>query len=451
MNKSLLSVIVSGALLSGTCGYAQDETDRITFKTSDGFYFVVNDDDPTCVSLLPVNDGYQGDVVTVPSTAIDPSTGITYTVSAIGEMAFYYARCPKVVYPASITYIDGSALFNSYVADVEVAEGNETYVSVDGIVYTKDMTALWSFPPEHKYTGYSLPESVTAIGDYAFCGLFYLDSFEIPARIKSIGNAAFMGTRLKSIVIPSTVEHIGGQTFQNCKQLTSVEFPEGMTVMPDHVVTYCTKLEKINLPSTLTKIEAYAFNGAFVYGKQYGMNLVDEIVVPDEVTVIEDGAFQGNRGLTSVTIGKSVSFIGLYVFAQCSALKTVTSLNPVPPVCDALDESVTGAEEAFYEVPADCVLYVPAESVDAYTAAWGAKFKDIRPIAGAGVADIEGGESFNVSVAGGVLTVESALGADVYDCAGVKVAALADGGDSVSLPAGIYIVRCGEKAVKVAL
>ena len=97
------------------------------------------------------------------------------------------------------------------------------------------------------------------------------------------------------------------------------------------------------------------------------------------------------------------------------------------------------------------MLYVPAESVDAYTAAWGAKFKDIRPIAGAGVADIEGGESFNVSVAGGVLTVESALGADVYDCAGVKVAALADGGDSVSLPAGIYIVRCGEKAVKVAL
>ncbi|GEM_PF-5634460 len=89
MNKSLLSVIVSGAMLCGASVYAQDEAERVTFKTSDGFYFVVNDDEPTSVSLLPVSDGYQGDVVTVPSAATDPSTGITYTVTTIGEQAFY--------------------------------------------------------------------------------------------------------------------------------------------------------------------------------------------------------------------------------------------------------------------------------------------------------------------------------------------------------------------------
>ncbi len=58
MNKSLLSVIVSGAMLCGASVYAQDEAERVTFKTSDGFYFVVNDDEPASVSLLPVSDGY---------------------------------------------------------------------------------------------------------------------------------------------------------------------------------------------------------------------------------------------------------------------------------------------------------------------------------------------------------------------------------------------------------
>ncbi len=452
MNKSLLSVIVSGAMLCGASVYAQDEAERVTFKTSDGFYFVVNDDEPTSVSLLPVSDGYQGDVVTVPSAATDPSTGITYTVTTIGEQAFYYSRCPKVVYPATIAKIDGSALFNSSVADVEIAEGNETYLSVDGIVYTKDMTTLWSFPPEHKYDGYVLPETVTAIGDYAFCGLFYLSSFEIPARVKSIGEAAFMGTRLKNIVIPSTVESVGSAAFQNCKQLVSIEFPEGMTLMPDHVLTYCSKLESVNLPSSLTKIGGYAFNGAFIYGKTYGFKCVDEITVPDEVTEIEYGAFQGNRGLVSVTLGKKVSNIGLFAFAQCSALKSLTSLNTVPPVCEELDQAASGVEDAFAEVPEDCVLYVPAESVDAYKAAWGVKFTDIRPIDSAGIEDagLESG-SFEVNVAGGVLTVVASGAVEVYNCAGVKVASSHDGRVAASLPAGVYIVRGAGRVAKVAL
>lgn len=425
------------------------DPEPVKFKTSDGFLFQVNEADPTTVSLLPIVDGYQGEELVIPSTATNDATGKTYTVTTIAADAFYSAKASKITFPATVTEIHGRAFFNSSVASIVVDESNAVYVSVDGLLYTKDMATLCCFPPRHDFGDYKLPETVTRLGDYAFCGVF-LKEFELPARVTSIGEGAFMGTKLKTMVVPSTVEELGGGAFQNCRSLTSIQFPEGMTLMPDHVLTFCNMLGSVNLPSSLTSIGEYAFNGTFVYGNTYG--LIDEIVIPDKVVSIGTGAFQGDRGLTAVTLGKSVASIDLYAFAQCSGLKSVTSLNEVPPVCLQFDGNADEVVNTFAEVPDDCVLYVPAEAVNAYTASWGYKFKDIRGIDTGGVDNVaDDDSSFAVSASHGMLSVSADGPVEVFDAAGAMVASAADGRILKAFTPGIYVVRSGSHIVKVAL
>jgi len=444
MKKSLLSILSIG--ITAFCLGAQDVEEPVKFKTADGIYFQVNDDDPTTVSVLPIDDGYQDAELVIPAQVTDAESGITYTVTAAASEAFYATKSTTIKLPATMTRISGDAFYNNRTVNIVVDEANPAYVSVDGLLYTKDMTTLCCFPSKHDAGGYTLPESVVKIGDYAFNGV-WLTALEIPARINYIGRGAFMGTQLRNVVIPATVTNIGGAAFQFCQSLTSIEFPEGMTVMPDHILATSWMLEKVNLPSTLVEIGMYAFNQTFTYG------VIKEIVIPDEVVKIEAGAFQACRGLTSLTLGKSLASINLYAFAQCSGLKSVTSLNPVPPVCIAFDGNSDEVVNTFAEVPDDCVLYVPSESVDAYTATWGYKFKDIRPIDTGGVENVSAGagNGFAVSTSNGVLSVSADAAVDVFNASGVRVASAADGRIFQSFPSGVYVVRSASRIVKVAL
>ena len=177
--------------------------------------------------------------------------------------------------------------------------------------------------------------SVASIGDFAFEGCSSLTYVTIPNSVTSIGWGAFLDcSGLTSITIPNSVTSIGGSAFNNCSGLTS-----------------------ITIPNSVTSIEEWAF---------YNCSGLTSITIPNSVTTIGNGAFYNCSGLTSVTIGNSVTSIGSNAFSDCVQLTSITCEANTPPSC-----GISSYNNSFYNIPANCTIKVPCDSLEAYnTAPW---------------------------------------------------------------------------------
>ena len=216
-------------------------------------------------------------------------------------------------------------------------------------------------------TSITIPESVTSIDKYAFSGCTGLTNITIPESVTSIGWSAFSDcTGLTSITIPESVTSIGDFAFRGCTGLTSITVSENNTVyhsqnncliktaskslvsgckssvIPDdgsvtsideYAFRGCTGLTSITIPESVTSIASYAFDGCT------GLTSIE---IPDSVTSIGWYAFSGCTGLTSITIPNSVTSIGDGVFQYCTGLTSITIPNSVTSIGDSAFEGCTG-------------------------------------------------------------------------------------------------------------
>jgi hypothetical protein len=103
---------------------------------------------------------------------------------------------------------------------IMVDTNNPAYSSVDGVLFNKTRTTLIKCP-ERKAGSYTIPNSVTSIGESAFAGCTSLTSVTIPNTVTNIGNFAFYScTGLTNVVIGNSVTSIGGGAFSACYSLT---------------------------------------------------------------------------------------------------------------------------------------------------------------------------------------------------------------------------------------
>ena len=115
------------------------------------------------------------------------------SVKSIGEHAFYTCTSLKNVTIGNSLNMISNFVFvgcNS-LENIMVDENNLNYSSIDGVLFNKKKTELILYPVGNSRNAYSIPNSVTSIGYYAFWGCTNLRNIKIPNNVESIGDYAF--------------------------------------------------------------------------------------------------------------------------------------------------------------------------------------------------------------------------------------------------------------------
>ena len=109
------------------------------------------------------------------------------------------------------------------------------------------------------------------------------------------------------------------------KYATSIDIPEGVTIIPEYCFSQRSSLESITLPSTIKQIGKCAF---------YACSALTSIDIPEGVTIIPKGCFYKCTKLKSVALPTTIKKTSESAFGQCDKLKTIS----IPNGCERLEE-----------------------------------------------------------------------------------------------------------------
>lgn len=275
-----------------------------------------------------------------------------------------------------------------------VAEDNDYFRADDGVLYTKDMTKLVMYPIGKVTNEYTLPTSVTTIGENAFRDAKLL-KINLPETLTNIENGAFVGCKnIKEIALPDGVKTIDHMAFYRCEGLMSVVLPSSLLEIKRATFEYCSNLREVSIGMHVRSIADNAFDNCptlqkfnvdenntkytSVNGILYSNKMrdlvrcplalyADELIIPDMVENICDNAFAGcinignirmpdnlrsigsqaffNTAINIASIPSGVSSIGSMAFYGCKKLKSVSLQHFIE---DIENSTFSGCENLSY-------------------------------------------------------------------------------------------------------
>ena len=188
------------------------------------------------------------------------SITLSGSLETIGMYAFEF--CTNLVsidIPASVKSIGYSFCYGcNSLQSVNVDPGNQNYMSVDGVLFDKDMTTLIAYPTARS-GGYIIPDGVQTIADWVF------------AR-----------SNITEVTIPGSVETVTENSFAYCKRLTAVTICDGTATIGEQAFYDCEALKTVIIPDTVTSVGQYAF---------FDCTNLNRVVIPYSVDFIGNDAF----------------------------------------------------------------------------------------------------------------------------------------------------------------
>ncbi|MBR7110870.1 MAG: leucine-rich repeat domain-containing protein, partial [Clostridia bacterium] len=155
----------------------------------------------------------------------------------------------------------------------------------------------------------NIPGSVTQLGKYSFYDCHALNDFVLHDDVTQIGDYAFANCRFTSFNMPDKLLTIGKGAFNHCYKLTNFTLPTGLTAIGDEAFAYCSAITEIELPNTLDTIGASLFANC--------TNL-ENVVLFEGMTSIPQYLVQNCNKITSIDFPTSVTGIGGHAFSGCS-------------------------------------------------------------------------------------------------------------------------------------
>lgn len=251
-----------------------------------------------------------------PITEITIPEGLT----AISDYALYNFRSlSDVRLPSSIEQIGINAFSNSGTRNVYIPTLADWFEIEFGNTAANPLSSARNlYVGDKKVNVVAVPDEITEIKPFAFCGFGGIHSIEIHGGVKSIGSSAFLDCPSLSLVIIRDVASWCEMSFENenANPLTVAKtlcFNDGTNTYP---------LTAVEVPATVTKISPYAFCGA--------TNITAvAFATGSQLTTIGTGAFKGCTNLATIYIPETVTVIESLAFSNCPNISyfTINGIN----------------------------------------------------------------------------------------------------------------------------
>ncbi len=214
--------------------------------------------------------------------------------------------------------------FSGQLSAFTVDERNETFAAVDGVLLTKTPYAVYLYPGQ-KTGAYIAPE-VEEVGQNAFRNCRNLTSVTFPEGLSVIRSEAFQQSSLSEIHLPSTLSKIESEAFGGCTNLTEVYF-SGTRAQWAKV-----SIDNGNVPLQFNAVHCSDgdFPAQAVSGKigQYGQDVSYTLTPEGDLTISgagrwESNAFWDNDKVRHAMLRSGVTEVGWSAFQYCDNLESI--------------------------------------------------------------------------------------------------------------------------------
>ncbi|MCM1534066.1 MAG: leucine-rich repeat domain-containing protein, partial [Corallococcus sp.] len=228
-------------------------------------------------------------------------------VTSIGEKSFYYCGMETLYWQATTCSKVYSDIF--------------CYCSkLTTIVIGDNVTSM----PTSAFGNYSGLKKVNYAGDMAsWCNISFVGSYANPLQCQA--DLYVNNELITELIIPTTVTKINPYAFSGCTSITSVMIPNSVTSIGNSAFSNCSNLTSVTIIEGITEIGDSTF---------LGCRVLTSVAIPNSVTSIGSFVFSGCSSLTSITIPDSVQSIGGSAFYNCNALENVVIGNSVTSIGD---------------------------------------------------------------------------------------------------------------------
>ncbi len=337
----------NGEMVSDNTSYTFSVANRHEIYTavyseySVGLAFLSNNDGTCSVSGI----GTCSDTV-IDIPPVSPSGDV---VTAIGQRAFANSQTvTALTIPESVTMLDSMAFSNCRaITSIEIPSNVITIndmcfrgcMALENVTLNNGLQKIGQGVfAQCAITSIIIPETVQILGgdtdiengdmwSYSYYGVFYncskLETVVFNCSIDAISHSIFARcTALKSIEIPNSVTIIGDCAFMNCRALETITLPKSIKVIGDGTFEYCSGLSAINLEDSLTTIGNSAFERCIELG---------QIEIPSNVMSVGDRAFAYCSALDTITfsVRDTKLDIGIEAFRSCNSLKKISLPNTI--------------------------------------------------------------------------------------------------------------------------
>lgn len=359
------------------------------------------------------------------------SITIPNSVETIESGAFSGTNLTSVFIPQN-AYFD-SAPFSgcTKMQEITVSADNPYFTSIDGVLFGKGKKKLIQYPAGKTGNAYIVPTGVTHIGNEAFYGCA-LSSIVLPNSVEEIGWGAFSSSDVARVNIPDKVTTIKADCFEGCWNLKSFVIPSNVTEIGE-CAFYDAGLTSITIPKSVTNLVGYAFGEC--------LDLTSVII--SCISAINSSFFNCSN-LATVTFTEDVEVVGAGLFSGCDNIRIVSVGATLPPIIEDGTFSETVESRARLKVRPGC------KSAFESSLYW-SDFTNIVEDASAQTVSIHSepvqvyAQNGNIEIVGAeneAVTVYNADGREVYRGYGRSIPVSAK---------GLYIVKIATSSYKVVL